>query len=123
MTAKFFVEEISRLNRAFNDAYEKKEKQKLIWIEVRDLEDNDFARIVDLCIGEHNINWPPTVSVFREYANQRRKLIQTRNELAAAENYKAQLQDRQRTSKEGLQKALKELGLKSLMEAITKKQQ
>ncbi len=116
MKTDFFKSEIQRLVKHFGPANFSSEKQKLIWSEVRDLPDKDFKIIVDLCIGEFNVEYPPKVSNFREFAIQRRKL--NFRQIEESKNWKAQAQGRE--AKGDLDKILQDLGAKSLLEAITK---
>lgn len=119
MNAEVFTAEIDRLKNHFGPAEFSIEKQKLIWAEVRDLSNEDFRRIVEILIGEKKPDWAIKLSEIRELANQRRKVRRTMDEKAASKNWREQAKGREWP--DGLKHTLNDLGVKSLLEAITKK--
>lgn len=128
MEVNIFKLEIRRLQNRFGEAQYDTEILKLIWAEVRDLEEKDFKIIVDLCIGEFKVEYPPKVSHFREFAVQRRKLRETALNQQAAKKWNLRDQGRE-PSGDGFRKAVEDPNvmktlnpqIKSLLEEITKK--
>ena len=122
MTPNVFTEQIGRLKSRYGVAVFDKEFQKLIWTEVRDLPDKNFKRMIDLMIGEFpNPAWPPKMSDYRDFAHQQRKLIKDEEVAQASKNWKTQVESREAVGTvEGLNKAIKDLGAKSLLDAVMK---
>jgi len=120
MTTAYFVNEMARLEKVFGAANFSSEKKKLIWGEVRDLPDRNFHQIVNTCIGEFNVDYPPKVSHFREMAHGQRKEVRKQQELETIRNCNDPVKGREEYG--NLKKVLQDMGVKSLMEAIKKKQ-
>lgn len=118
MTHQFFRVQVERLARYFGDDAFHAEKLKLVWPEVKDLTDPQFQRLVDLFIGERSPRYAPNVSDFREKAlEQKRQAFREQVRGASMSVHSEAL----RPGKEGLKKALEEMGAKSLMDAIFKR--
>ena len=122
MNTSHFVEQMRRLTREFGEANYSKEKQKLIWQLVSDLRDSDFTAIADLCIGEFRPEFPPKVSHFREFAEQRRSLKFKEETAQAAQNWKGQDQRRNtdKKSPKDLEQIMAPFGSKTAVEALMK---
>lgn len=120
MNTAIFSAEIKRLKNRFGSAHFDEEYQKLLWVEVRDLPDQSFQKIVNHCIGEFKPEWPPKISDFRSFANEQRSELNRQANNAAVKKWNEELSGRER-SNEGLGKLLKELGAKSLLDAIRKR--
>ena len=121
MQTEVFHNEMARLTKTFGAENFSSEKKKLIWIEVRDLSAEDFQKIVNTCIGEFHVNYPPKVSHFREMAHGIRKEHARQQEAEVLRKCKNPPEGREGDSYRGLQKVLKDMGAHSLMDAIQKK--
>lgn len=117
-----FVQQITRLKTTFGKEQFNDEKIKLIWNEFRALPEKEAKRIVDWAIGEFNVMYPPKVSQFREAAEAALKRIRSEETAKAAQNWNKS-EDVRHTDGTGLNKALQQLGAKSLVEAIRKTKQ
>lgn len=117
-----FVQQMTRLKTTFGKDNFSDEKIKLIWNEFRALPEKDAKRIVDWAIGEFSVQWPPKLSHFRESAEAVLKRIRSEETAKAAQNWNKS-SDVRHPDGSGLNKALQELGAKSLVEAIRKTKQ
>lgn len=71
MTWEFFESEMKRMSENFGKAGYSNERVKLIWREVKDLDDNWFSRLVDSFIGD--CRQAPLVPEFRNAASEERE--------------------------------------------------
>jgi hypothetical protein len=120
LTNAAFSIEVTRMRRYFTNGEQvfHPERLKLIWPVVKDLPEKNFRLIVDFFIGNFHPDWPPKLADFQEKAQEQRKL-------AFRETAQIALGTIQRRAEEpgedGLKKALADLGVKSLVEAIQKR--
>lgn len=128
METNYFMQEVKRLQNRFGAGHFDSELLKLIWSEVRDLPNKDFKTIVDTCIGEFKIDYPPRLSHFREFAHERRKANERAQNRQFAKNWNISGTPREEST-DGFMKAVEDKEVlktlhpefKSLLDSIVKK--
>lgn len=121
MIPQIFNDNVVRLQNRYGTQVFDVEFSKILWMEVRDIPDKNFKRMIDLMIGEFpNPAWPPKMSDFRNFANAQRQALRAAETADAAKNWNANIVGR-KESEGALDSYLKNVGVKSLLDAINKK--
>lgn len=111
MTKHEFMSQMNRVIESFEPNTYGRERLRLIWLEVKELDNYELTKIVDDFIGRNSFRYPPLVPAFREAAQYKLKQRLNRETVKASQKIK---------EGSGLEDILEKMGAKSLRDAIKK---